>query len=381
MPTSEITLAQLEDDPYPVLAELRDAAPVAWVEVLGGWVVTGYALADRVMRDAATFTVDDPRFTTAQVIGPSMLSLDGAEHQRHRSPFAPPLRHAAVRSRLAARVDTTARAIVSGFAARGRAELRQELAAPLAVEVVASVLGLAAVEPAQLLGWYRAIVDAVTELSTGRAASAGGGAAFAELRDAVVATLETGGDTLLTDAAEHLGQDEVVSNAAVMLFGGIETNEGMTAALLWHLLAEAEALELVRNRPELLANAVEESLRLEPAAARVDRYATCDVALAGTRIRRGDLVIVSLGAANRDPTVFAEPDRFDVARSNAKRHLSFARGPHACLGMHVARIETTAAADAVLALPGVRLDPERSPGPHGLVFRKPEAVVATWQIA
>ena len=82
------SLAALQEDPHPVLHELRARAPVAWVEALGGWVVLTRELCLRVMRDAATFTVDDPRFSTARVVGPSMLSTDGEEHARHRAPFA-----------------------------------------------------------------------------------------------------------------------------------------------------------------------------------------------------------------------------------------------------------------------------------------------------
>ena len=83
-----ITLDQLDTDPYPALARLRDHEPVSWVPVLDGWLVTRRDLCIEVMRDAARFTVDDPRFSTAQVVGPSMLSLDGDEHRRHRDPFA-----------------------------------------------------------------------------------------------------------------------------------------------------------------------------------------------------------------------------------------------------------------------------------------------------
>lgn len=79
-------------DPHPLLAAIRREGPVTWVEELGGWVACGYEVALEVMRNSAAFTVDDPRFTTGQVIGPSMLSRDGAEHARHRGPFVPPYR-------------------------------------------------------------------------------------------------------------------------------------------------------------------------------------------------------------------------------------------------------------------------------------------------
>ena len=169
--------------------------------------------------------------------------------------------------------------------------------------------------------------------------------------------------------------EEIASNAAVLLFGGIETTEGMISTLLLDLLRNPEQLELARERPELRGNAIEESLRLEPAAASVDRYATRDVELGPASIERGELVTVSLSAANRDPATFDDPDRFSIERPNAKLQLAFAQGPHVCLGMHLARLEARTALDAVLArLPGLRLDPAARPSVRGLVFRKPDAV-------
>jgi cytochrome P450 len=171
----------------------------------------------------------------------------------------------------------------------------------------------------------------------------------------------------------------VISNAAVLLFGGIETTEGMIANAVWHLLCHPDQLALVDASPGVLANAVEESLRLEPAAAIVDRYATTDIELAGAPIRRGDLVRVSIAAANRDPAVFANPDRFDVRRHNARRHIAFARGPHACIGMHLARLEVLTAVQRLLRrLPMLRLDPAGPTAPQGLVFRKPPELRVVW---
>ena len=95
-----VTLADLESDPHPMLARLRAEAPACWVPVLGAWLVTGYDLAVEVLRDARTFTVDDPRFSTAKVVGPSMLSLDGARHARHRAPFTRPFRAEEIHARL-----------------------------------------------------------------------------------------------------------------------------------------------------------------------------------------------------------------------------------------------------------------------------------------
>src|SRR6185437_12434869 len=116
-----------------------------------------------------------------------------------------------------------------------------------------------------------------------------------------------------------------------------------------------------------------------PAAAVIDRYATADAGLGGASIAAGELVRISIAAANRDPRVFPEPDRFDVRRANARQHVAFAHGPHVCVGMHLARLEAQTAIGRLLdRLPGLRLDPERLSAPRGLVFRKPPSVHVLW---
>ena len=388
-----VTVAELADDPHPVLRRLRAAEPASWLPALGGWLVTRADLAERVLRDPRSFTVDDPRFTTARVVGPSMLSLDGAEHKRHRDPFADAFRRAEVQARLDEFVVAEAGRLVASVAAAGRAELRRSLAGPLAVAAVAEVLGLGTADPKVILSWYDEIVAAVSALAgepgKGRsgdrsraAAPAAGAEAFGQLEQSLTAVItRPDGDSLLAAAARArgLGDSEVVSNAAVLMFGGIETTEGMICNAVLHLLEDPGQRDEVAADERLAADAVEESLRLEPAAAVVDRYATTDVWLAGAAIRRGDPVTVSLAGADRDPAFFGEPDRFDIHRANARQNLAFAHGPHFCLGAHLARAEARAAIVALLrGLPGLRLDPAHRAAPRGVVFRKPPELRVLW---
>lgn len=372
-----LTLETLDRAPYDALAEMRGREPVSWVPVLDGWVVTRRDLCIEVMRDAERFTVDDPRFSTAQVVGPSMLSLDGSEHRRHRDPFASGLRRSEVMERFTDRVNDEARSLVASLAARGHAEVRRELAGPLAVRVVAAALELLDTDPRTVLGWYDEIVGAVDRVSAGGEVGQAARDAFAALDRHVGASIDRGAG-VLAGATATLTSSEIVSNAAVMMFGGIETSEGMTTSLFWHLLTTPGALDAVRGDRSLLTNAVEESLRLEPAAGRVDRYATADASLGGARIAKGDLVIVSLTAANRDPVSYPDPDRFVLTRENARTHLAFAQGPHACVGLHLARLETQAAVEAALdGWPGLEIDDDATP-PTGVVFRKPRSLPVAW---
>ena len=418
-----ITLADLDHGPHPWLAGLRDTEPVSWLPALHGWLVTRHDLAVAVMRDSAAFTVDDPRFSTARVVGPSMLSLDGAAHGRHRTPFTKGFGRAEIHSRLAAFVVAETDRLVAAMRPDGTADLRRALAGPLAVAVVAEALGLSDADPATVLGWYAAIVGSVSALTGEPGPGPGGEAArqdqarrdkarvagaeaFGSLSGRLTAVIESASEppSLLAaaagargdaatgpagDAAAETGADdrnqlpmlttaEVISNAAVIMFGGIETTEGMIGNVILHLLKNPGQLALVREDPDLVPGAVEESLRLEPAAAVVDRYASRDIALGGAQIRAGDLVTVSLAGAGRDPAVFPDPDTFDVRRPNARLNLAFAHGPHFCLGAHLARLEAQAAVRAVLTLPGLRLDPAHPAAPRGLVFRKPPSLRVRW---
>ena len=264
----------------------------------GAWEVRGRDLVLQVLRDDETFTVDDPRFSTAVVVGPSMLSTDGAEHARHRAPFARAYRLDAIRRDYTDVVRAECDALIDRFAGAGEAELRRQLAGPLAVATMARALGLDDLPVATVLAWYEAIVAAVTVVSAGDPVPAAGTAAFAEMADHLRPALPQAGD---------LTPDEAVSNAAVLLFGGVETTEGMICNAVLHVLSNTDQRALLEADRSLLADAVNESLRLDPAAPFVDRYATADVDLDGATVRRGDLVRVSLRHANRDPAVFAEP--------------------------------------------------------------------------
>jgi hypothetical protein len=378
-----VTLDQLEHDPHPTLAKLREREPVAWIGPLDGWLVTRYDLVLEAMRDPATFTVDDPRFSTARVIGPSMLSLDGEQHARHRAPFVAPFRAGAVRERFAEAAASEADRLIDALESQGAAELRRGLAGPLAGAIVTRALGQERDDVPLVLACYEEIVGAVTEITARRGDGARGREAFATLSARLKAVVDgADSDSLLASVARgsaELTDEQVISNAAVLLFGGIETTEGMIANTVLHLLERRERVQRVRADPGLLDAAIEESLRLEPAAAVIDRYATTDTRLGGANIAKGELVRLSIAAANRDPGVFEDPDRFDLGRTGARRHLAFAQGPHVCVGVHLARLETRAGIARLLErLPDLRLDPDRTATIRGLVFRKPPNLHVVW---
>jgi cytochrome P450 len=372
-----VGIEQLAGDPHPLLHRLRAREPVSWLPALDGWLVTRYDLCVAAMRDARTYTVDDPRFSTARVIGPSMLSLDGPEHARHREPFLAPFRPRAVSERFAAATAAEAERLLDGFAAAGAGDLSASLAGPLAAAMATRAVGLDPRETGSVRARYQEIVAAVTAITASGTAPDSGREAYAALAERIRAPAP---GSLLGQAADRSGLDcdQIIANGAVLLFGGIETTEGMIANALLHVLAHDRVLAAVRDRPQECSEAIEESLRLEPAASVVDRYCTADTELGGITLKRGELVRISIAGANRDPAVFADPDRFELHRPD-RRHLAFAQGPHVCIGVHLARLEArTALASVLQRLPGLRLDPSRPAEVGGLVFRKPRQLHAIW---
>lgn len=420
------TLAELTGDPPPHLAALRSRGPVHFIDELGGYLVVTHQAAVEVLRDPDTFTVDDPRFSTAQVIGRSMLSTDGDEHNRHRMPFVAPFRPRQVDVRFGRDVGRHVDRLLdrllepvdhvdnvdqvdhvdhvnrvdrvdyvdhvdhvgqldqvdhAGLRIRGgrRADLRIAFAAPLAAAVMATALGLDGDDPgvvSELVNWYGDIVASVAGIAEGRAVTVEGAAAMRALVTELDRHRSTPSVLSAAAAAGELSSDELHSNAAVILFGGVETTEATILNTIWFHLRSGRTLD--PDDSAAVGAAVEESLRLEPAAALLDRYTTRQTSIDGVVIPAGALVSVSLTAANRDPAVFEDPDDYRPERPALRRHLTFATGPHVCLGMDLARLEAALAVAALLRrLPGVRLAPD-CPGPVGLVFRKPQRLPVLW---
>lgn len=382
---SALTLLELENDVHPILHQLRQSEPVSWVPVIDCWLVTDRDLCIKIMRDAKTYTVDHPGFTTAQVVGPSMLSLDGAAHSKHRSPFDKPFRKRAVESRYEEPVADFANELIDDFVANGSIELRREFCGPIAVKTMIEALGMENISVDEVLTLNDSIVDAVTRLTAGEPISPEGSEAFEILKSKLIPALEQPPESnMLAAAVGNIGSlsiDQAISNAAILLFGGIETTEGMIANAMYHLLINPDILAQVRADTSLIPAVIEESLRLEPAASAVDRYTTCDVKIGDLLIKEGDLVRVSLAASNRDPAVFPNPDQFDPTRKNLRSHVTWAHGPHVCLGLHLARLEAQKSVELLVKrLPELSIVNPAWSIPAGLIFRKPETLDVSWLV-
>ena len=377
---ASVTIEVLTNSPYEALTQLRVSEPVSWVPATSAWFVTRRDLAIDAMVDADRFTVADDRFTTAQVLGTSMLNLDGREHERHRRAFVQPFRPRFLREVLEERIAERATRMLASTL-DGSHELRTGLAGPLAVETILDVLGLHDLASSDVLGWYGAFGDAITALTVGGDVPPEVSDTLSHLYAYVEGAMEADDAGFISQLVSDqvLTDEEIPAAVAVVMFGAIETSEAMTSNAFWHLFTNPAVLERLRADRALLPRVIDESLRLEPAASWLDRYTTTDVELGGISIPTGELVTINLLAANRDPNVFDDPDVFNIDRPNPTQHVTWAQGPHTCLGLHVAKAETAAAITALLDAEDARnhrfeLDADHSSPPSGLIFRKPDAV-------
>jgi cytochrome P450 len=369
---------------YPYLGELRVTDPVHWCEPLRGWVLTRHDDVQAALRDRRFSSDRVARIVRAQVgeenahlardferIGGRMMVMkDGPDHHRLRvlgnRGFVPSfLDH--LRPTIQGVVDD----LLDRLEGRERFDVVDDLSSPLPSRMIAKLFGIPPEDQEKFQRWS----DDVARFF--------GGTLGDRLADARAANegdrqLETYFLTLLARRRERPGPDlaslllagqdegrvtaeEVCSQCILILIAGHTTTIDQLANLVFALLAHPDQLDRVRREPGLIASAVEEGLRYDTSVPFVHRVVGEDLDLHGRRLRRGDGVLLGLAAANRDPAAFADPDRFDVGRG-LNDHVSFAGGPHVCLGAGLARRELAIALETLLRRrPGLRLDPERAP--------------------
>ncbi|MGQ0642541.1 MAG: cytochrome P450 [Gemmatimonadaceae bacterium] len=380
---ASIELEALAENPYPILHRLRAESPVARAPSLGGvmWLVTRRDDVLAVLRDPETFSTDHPASPIQDTFGRQMLSAEGDVQRRYKSACAPPFNRRAVEVEAAPIVGRRVDELLDAFAPNEPIDLRANMAGPLALAVVCDIIGLPEEMHGKIREWYDTFAASLAthdHASIARREGRNSAAAFRSAVKQLIAPIcEEAQGALIAHLATlappaRLSEDALLSNTLIVLFGGIETTEGAILNALWALLTHPEARAGALADDRALEAAMEESLRWEPAVQTCTRYATRDAALRGVAISEGEIVQCMIGAANRDPEHFADPDRFDIARRNASDHLSFGSGRHYCLGAALARLEMRLVVRSLFERwPHVRLDATRNSAPRGHEFRKP----------
>jgi cytochrome P450 len=367
------------------LREARQRHPVIWGNPFAeassgqagdlGVTVLGYDECQTVLTHPDTFSSSIYREVMGPVMGRTLLELEGAEHRASRALVSPSFRTALLERWRSDLVEVVVHELIDRFAPRGRAELAREFTFAFPVQVIARIMGLPRQDYQRFQRLSIELLNMVYDWDCGIAASASLKAYFTEVlaerrrkpQDDLISTLaesEIDG-TCLTD-------DEIFAFLLLILPAGVETTYRASGNLLVALLTEPALMAALRADRSMLRAAFEEALRWEPPITTVVRRAVRDCELGGVAIPAGTHVSVSVAAANRDPTRYPDPDRFDPTRRNIA-HLTFGGGPHLCLGMHLARMEAAVAINALLdRLPDLRLD-SNVPPPHvvGVAFRSP----------
>jgi cytochrome P450 len=384
-------------DPYPLYAQLRTESPVHWDPYLHAWVVTRYAdvstvlsrfLADRTPTPDKLTALGMERLTpVANVMVRQMLFLDPPQHTRIRSLAAAAFTARRV-ERLRSHIQDITDTLIDGVVADDAMDLMAALANPLPAIVTAEMLGVPTSDHEQLKDWSQTfaemlgnfqhnpdrvehVVRSVNDMTTYFHAAIG--RAREQRTDGLIsAFLEAEVD------GDRLTDEEIVANVIVTMVGGQETTTNLIGNGMLSLLRHPAVLEQVRNDAATIPSAVEEMLRYESPSQHTARIAPADLVMGDQTISKGQAVIAVMGAANRDPERFPDPDRLDPLRAD-NRHLAFGWSSHFCFGAPLARMEAQVAFETVLRrLPDLRLVPEPVAWRPNLGLRGLTALPVTW---
>ena len=350
-------------DPYPLLSELRETAPVHKLGLADFWILTRFEDCRAALRDPRLGNPepgdDVPTLIAGSSRGPdrsrSLLSLNPPDHTRIRSLVSRAFTPRRV-ERLRPAVEAMTRELLDPVADAGECDLVEALAFPLPANVISELVGV----PVADRDWLRPLVsDLAATLEPNRQpeeikqAAVSGAKIQQYLHDLIDRRRAEPRDDLLSglieasDGADRLTQQEVVNTVSLIYGAGFETTTNLIGNMVNTLMRHPDQLARLRADRSLVPSAVDEVLRYEPPAQIDGRYVRADADIAGHAIPRGHAVLTLLGAANRDPAVMDEPDRFDVGRSDVTM-LSFGSGIHYCLGAALARLEGQVVLEALL---------------------------------
>jgi cytochrome P450 len=371
--TFGVPLEDFVADPYPLYHQLRSRDPVYWDEQSEAWIVTGYADVAGMLRDGR-FVAQKPLFAAPelmrlqQITERWMVLCDPPAHTQLRrlvnNAFTPRMVQ-----NLSPHIEQMVAQMLDRVQTAGSMELIHDLAFPLPVSVIAHMLGVPPGRHEVFKRWSEALANlseppgvatfnALVETNEAMVEFAdyfqvlveGKRRAPSEDLLSTLIAVEEQGDRLCTE--------DLIANAILLLFAGHETTVNLIANGVYCLLRHPDQRALLRQNPSLIKGAVEEFLRFESPIQTTTRQLAQDVTLGSHTLRQGDLVLLVLGAANRDPEQFHEPDRFDITRAD-NRHLAFGGGIHFCVGAPLSRLEAQIAIPALLGrMPQLRLAEE-----------------------
>lgn len=375
-----ISLAHLEADPHPILAELRDLAPAVYLPSLDMWFVTRWDDVVKVCQNPGMFTAQTDPSWLRECLGENMLTLDGDAHDRLANGMRPPFAATPAGREMAGRLPGILDEVIDGFAPAKRADLMAVYAEPLANLTLLHALGLDAVTWQQLAGWCHGVITGLANFENEPEKASVAAKAHGELGDALGAQLEAshfdGGIGLGAYLEAGFSQEEITNNVRLMISGGINEPRDAVGLVMYEILKDRVLHDRVTVDRSVIRKVIEETFRFHSPVGTATRQTTRQVEVDGVTIPRGEMVAAVLTSANRDPRRWSDPDSFRVDRGEGA-HLAFSVGEHRCLGEWMGRQQVRIGVERLLdRLPGLRLDGEVEI--HGFEFRGPLSLPVVW---
>jgi cytochrome P450 len=390
----DILSPEFSANPYPAYRAILADSPLIWHEAMQSYIISRYEDVSRAFRDS-TFTTRNYEWQIEPVHGgPTIVQMAGREHAVKRALVAPAFRGKELEEKFMPVIERNARELIDGFRHTGEADLVDQFATRFPINVIVDMLGLDKSDHDKFHRWYTAMMAYLSNLTQDPEVAAAGERARDELADYLLPIIsnrrENLGDDLLSKlcTAEvdgtSMNDNDIKAFCSLLLAAGGETTDKAVASLFRNLLEHPDQLAAVRADRALIPRAFAETLRFSPPVHMIMRQPAEAVTVSGGTIPAGSTVTCLIGAANRDPRRFANPDSFDIFRddlatdtafSAAAGHLAFALGRHFCVGALLAKTEVEVATNQLLdAMPDLALADGAVPVEQGVFTRGPASL-------
>lgn len=393
----DILSPEFAADPYAAYRAMRDEHPLIWFEPMQSYVISRYADVERAFKDPV-FTSRNYDWQLEPVHGRTILQMEGREHATHRNLVAPAFRGRDLMTKFVPVIEQDSRELVDAFAGDGQVDLVAQYATRFPINVIVDMLGLPKADHDHFHRWYTSIMAFLSNLSGDEQVIADGLRTRTEFEEymlpAIRARRADPGDDLLSTlcSAEidgvRMTDEEIKAFCSLLLTAGGETTDKAIASVMSNLVQHPEQLAAVRQDRSLVAAAFAETLRHSPPVHMIMRQPAEDVELSGGVVEAGKTVTCLIGAANRDPAKYADPDEFDIFRADldlgraytaGANHTAFCLGRHFCVGAMLARTELETGISHLLdAMEDIRFTDGAPPPEHGVFTRAPASLRLTF---